>query len=107
MKRLVTILVILAVILIAVLVAGPFYILNEGEQAVVVRLGQIIQVKQDAGLYIKTPFLDDVVKYPKKITSWNGEKQRIPTKENQFIWVDTTARWRISDPKNSMNPSAA
>lgn len=31
--------------------------------------------------------------------SWDGERQRIPTKENQFIWVDTTARWRISDPK--------
>jgi membrane protease subunit HflC len=31
--------------------------------------------------------------------SWDGEKQRIPTKENQFIWVDTIARWKISDPK--------
>ena len=31
--------------------------------------------------------------------SWDGDKQRIPTKENQFIWVDTTARWRISDPE--------
>ncbi|AEJ19341.1 protease modulator HflC [Gracilinema caldarium] len=99
MKRLITFLVIIAVILIAVLVAGPFYTLNEGEQAVVVRLGQIIAVQQDAGLHVKSPFLDDVIKYPKKIMSWDGEKQRIPTKENQFIWVDTIARWRISDPK--------
>lgn len=99
MKRLITVLVVLAVLLIAVLVAGPFYTLNEGEQAVVVRLGQIVDVKQDAGLHIKTPFLDDVIKYPKKIMSWDGEKQRIPTKENQFIWVDTIARWKISDPK--------
>ena len=30
--------------------------------------------------------------------SWDGEAQRIPTKENQFIWVDTTARWRIVNP---------
>lgn len=99
MKRLITVLVVLAVLLIAVLVAGPFYTLNEGEQAVVVRLGQIVDVKQDAGLHIKSPFLDDVIKYPKKIMSWDGEKQRIPTKENQFIWVDTIARWKISDPK--------
>jgi membrane protease subunit HflC len=99
MKRVITLLVILAVLLIAVLVAGPFYILNEGEQAVVVQLGQIVAVKQDAGLHFKTPFLDDVIKYPKMIMSWDGEKQRIPTKENQFIWVDTIARWRISDPK--------
>jgi len=42
--------------------------------------------------------VDTVVKYPKKIMSWDGDAQRIPTKENQFIWVDTTARWRIVDP---------
>ncbi len=36
--------------------------------------------------------------YPKKVLSWDGAAQRIPTKENQFIWVDTTARWLISDP---------
>ncbi|WP_304221759.1 protease modulator HflC [Gracilinema caldarium] len=99
MKRLISILVVIAVLFIAILVAGPFYTLDEGEQAVVVRLGQIVEVKKDAGLHLKTPFLDDVIKYPKKIMSWDGEKQRIPTKENQFIWVDTIARWRISDPK--------
>jgi len=35
--------------------------------------------------------------YPKKILSWDGEPQLVPTQENQFIWVDTTARWRIVD----------
>lgn len=99
MKRFITLFVILGILILAVLVVGPFYTLDEGEQAVVVRLGQIIAVKQDAGLHLKTPFLDDVIKYPKKIMSWDGEKQRIPTKENQFIWVDTIARWKISDPK--------
>lgn len=99
MKRFITLLVILGILILAVLVVGPFYTLDEGEQAVVVRLGQIIAVKQDAGLHLKTPFLDDVITYPKKIMSWDGEKQRIPTKENQFIWVDTIARWKISDPK--------
>ncbi len=99
MKRPITILVVIAVLFIAILVAGPFYTLDEGEQAVIVRLGQIVEVKKDAGLHLKTPFLDDVIKYPKKIMSWDGEKQRIPTKENQFIWVDTIARWRISEPK--------
>jgi membrane protease subunit HflC len=44
------------------------------------------------------PLIDNVVYYPKKVLSWDGAAQRIPTKENQFIWVDTTARWRISDP---------
>jgi membrane protease subunit HflC len=39
------------------------------------------------------------VKFPNKVLSWDGDAQRIPTQENQFIWVDTTARWRIADPQ--------
>jgi len=81
-----------------ILIAGPFYILNEGEQSAVVRFGQIVSIQTDAGLKFKSPFVDNVVIYPKKILSWDGEPQRIPTLEKQFIWVDTTARWRISDP---------
>ena len=47
----------------------------------------------------KVPFLDQVVTYPSMLLSWDGDAQRIPTKENQFIWVDATARWRITNPQ--------
>lgn len=78
--------------------AGPLYIVNEGEQAVVTRLGQIVESRTEAGLYGKIPFLDAVTFYPAKILSLEGDQARIPTKENQFIIVDTTSRWKISDP---------
>jgi membrane protease subunit HflC len=48
---------------------------------------------------VKVPFIDDVVRYPKRIMAWDGEQKSMPTKEKQYIWVDVTARWRISDPK--------
>ncbi len=99
MKRVLTLLIVIAVVIVGILVAGPFYVVNEGEQVVVVRLGQIVDQKEEAGLYLKTPFLDEIIAFPARIMAWDGERQRIPTKENQFIWVDTTARWRISDPK--------
>ena len=98
MKKTFIIVAAIAIVVAGVFIAGPFFILNEGEQAVVVRFGKIMKVYQDAGLKFRSPFVDDVIKYPKKLLSWDGEKQRIPTKENQFIWVDTTARWRIADP---------
>ncbi|HET7838600.1 MAG TPA: protease modulator HflC [Rectinemataceae bacterium] len=98
MKRLIIILVVIAIVAIAFFATGPFYVLNEGEQAVVVRLGKIVGVEKDAGLKLRSPFLDVIVKYPKQVMPWDGEPQRIPTKENQFIWVDTTARWKITDP---------
>lgn len=98
MKKLTTTLVILVVLLVIFVLLGPFFILNEGEIAVVTRFGRIVNTHEAAGLKIKVPLVDTVVKYPKKIMSWDGDAQRIPTKENQFIWVDTTARWRITDP---------
>lgn len=98
MKKTITVLVVIGVLLVIFLLLGPFYILDEGEQAVITRFGKIVNTETTAGLKFKMPVVDNVVKYPKKILSWDGDAQRIPTKENQFIWVDTTARWKISDP---------
>jgi membrane protease subunit HflC len=99
MRKLIITLVIIGVALIIISLLGPYYILQEGEQAVVVQFGKIVRAETHAGLKYKVPFVENVVKYTKKIQSWDGDAQRIPTSENQFIWVDTTARWRISDPK--------
>jgi membrane protease subunit HflC len=80
-------------------VIGPYYILEEGELAVVTRFGKIIKTENEAGLKFKLPLIDHIMKYPRKIQSWDGDAQRLPTEENQFIWVDITARWRIIDSK--------
>ena len=98
MKKFATVLIIAVVLFVIVVLLGPFFIVYEGEQAVVTRFGAIVNATTDTGLHFKMPVIDNVVKYPKKILSWDGDAQRIPTKENQFIWVDTTARWKISDP---------
>lgn len=88
----------IVVLLIIFLFMGPFYIVNEGNQVVITRFGSIVDTHTDSGLYFKIPFLDKVTTYPKLVLSLDGDEQRIPTKENQFIIVDTTSRWRISDP---------
>ena len=99
MKKPFSKLIIVAVIIIGFFVAGPFYIINEGEQAVIVQMGRIVRVVTNAGLYLKVPFIDEVVRYPKRIMAWDGEARSMPTRERQFIFVDVVARWRIADPK--------
>ncbi|MCL2265040.1 MAG: protease modulator HflC [Treponema sp.] len=99
MKKLVTTLTVIFIIFIALLIAGPLFVINEGEQAVIVQFGRITRVITTAGLKVKIPFIDEVIRYPKKIIAWDGEAQTIPTAERQFIYVDVVARWRISDPK--------
>jgi len=99
MKKIYTSLIIIAVILMGIVIAGPLFVINEGEQAVIIQLGRITRVITEAGLHVKVPFIDEVIRYPKKIMSWNNNPQTIPTAERQFIYVDVVARWRISDPR--------
>ena len=99
MKKAIITAIIVVALLVIVMILGPFYILQEGEQSVVTRFGAIVKVETEPGLKFKMPFVDTVVRYSSKILSWDGDAQRIPTKENQFIYVDPTSRWVISDPK--------
>jgi membrane protease subunit HflC len=98
MKKLITITVVVIVVLIGVVAAGPFYVIDEGEQAVIVQMGKLVDVITDAGFHIKVPFIDEVVRYPKRIMAMDGEQKSMPTREKQYIWVDVTARWKIADP---------
>ena len=99
MKKPALVAVVTFVIFFGVIVAGPFFVVNEGEQAVVVRFGQIVNVVTDAGLNFKVPFIDEVHRYPRRIMTWDGEARTVLTAERQLIFVDVTARWRISDPQ--------
>jgi len=97
-KKIISLGIVVFVLFIFLIIGSPFYVLDENEQAVVTRFGKIVKVETEAGLKLKSPFVDNVTKYPKKILSWDGDAQRIPTKENQFIYVDPTSRWQITDP---------
>ena len=99
MTKQIKVLIVLAALIVAVILMGPLYVINEGEQAVIVQFGRIVNVVTDAGLHIKIPFIDEVVRYPKRIMAWNGEQRGIPTLERQYIIVDVTARWRIANPQ--------
>ncbi len=99
MKRFVTIVVVAGAALLIFLMLGPFYVVQEGQQAIILQFGRIVNSKTTAGLALKAPLIDQVVRFPKKIISWDGEPTEVPTQERQFIFVDTTARWRIADPE--------
>ncbi|WP_010253662.1 protease modulator HflC [Treponema primitia] len=91
--------IVIAVIIIGVIWAGPLYVIDEGEQAVIVQMGRLVNVVTEAGLHVKIPFIEEVVRYPKRIMAWDGEQKSMPTREKQYIWVDVIARWRIADPQ--------
>ncbi|MEJ2699532.1 MAG: protease modulator HflC [Desulfuromonadales bacterium] len=75
-----------------------FFVVNEGEQALVTQFGKPVGGVSQAGLHFKIPFIQDVHFFERRIMKWDGDPNQIPTKDKKYIWIDTTARWRISDP---------
>ena len=91
--------IIVALIFVSILLArGSLYVVNEAEQAIVTQFGKPVGEVVNRGLHFKLPFVQDVNRFEKRILKWDGDPNQIPTKDKKFIWIDTTARWRISDP---------
>jgi len=91
---------IVIVLLVASLIVlkGTFFELNEGRQAIITQFGKPVgKPITSAGLHVKTPFVQEVRYVDKRILSWDGYPNQIPTKDKKYIKVDTTARWRVVD----------
>lgn len=83
----------------AIAFAASAYTLDEAEQAIIVQLGAPVgDPVTEPGLHFKLPFVQEVRRFDKRLISWDGDPNQIPTRGEQFISVDTTARWRIADP---------
>ena len=92
--------VISAIVIFALIIVAwdGFYILPEGTQAVITQFGKPVgEPVIDAGFHIKTPFVQTVNVFEKKILIWDGDPNQIPTNDKTFVFLDITARWRISN----------
>lgn len=86
-------------IAVAIVFFASIYTLDEAEQAVIVQLGAPVgDPVTTPGLHFKLPFIQEIRRFDKRVISWDGDPNQIPTRGEQFISVDTTARWRIADP---------
>lgn len=90
--------VIVAVLLLAV-ASSALYTVGETEQVVITQFGKPVgKPITTPGLKVKMPFVQTVHAFDKRFLEWDGDPNQIPTKDKRFIWVDSYARWRITDP---------
>jgi modulator of FtsH protease HflC len=100
--------IIVVVVAILLVLSGTFYTVEEGQQAVIVQFGRPVgETVTEAGLHVKLPFVQGVRRFEKRLLTWDGDPNQIPTKGREFIWVDTTARWRIADAKKFLENVAS
>lgn len=90
---------VVAAVLLAVVGSNAFYTVDETERVIITQFGKPIgEVIDEAGLQIKTPFIQTVNRFEKRILVWDGSANDMPTKDKLYITVDTFGRWRIKDP---------
>lgn len=98
MKQIAQFFLIALVLLGIVVVYDGFFVLEEGNQAVITQFGRPVgDPVTDAGLHIKMPFIHTVELFDKKIQIWDGEPNQIPTNDKTYVYLDITARWKIVD----------
>ncbi len=98
MKQILQFLLVGLVLLAVVVVYDGFYILEEGKQVVVTQFGAPVgDPVTEAGLHLKMPFLQQINTFEKKIQIWDGDPNQIPTNDKTFVFLDVTARWRITN----------
>lgn len=76
------------------------FIVDEREQAVKFRLGEIVQTEFPPGLYFQIPFLNNVKKFDKRILTVDLKPERFLTSEKKYVIVDAFVKWRIADVSN-------
>jgi len=82
-----------------IVLLNAFYVVSETKQVIITQFGQPIgDAVTKPGLHLKVPFIQKANYFEKRWLEWDGDANQIPTKDKKFIWVDTYARWRISNP---------
>jgi len=100
-KRILTILLILFVLLVGAIAAGnrdlgPVVITREGTQQIIMRFGDVVN-ETEPGLSWRVPFIDEVRTFERRLLYLNTEQDVIQTKDQERMVVDNYAMWRITD----------
>ena len=87
-----------AIIVLMAFASGALFIVDETKQVVITQFGKPVgEPIISAGLHFKVPFIQQAHYFEKRLLEWDGDPNQIPTKDKKYIWVDTTARWKIVD----------
>jgi len=82
-----------------IIVSGAVYVVPEPQQVIITQFGKPVgDPVTDPGLKFKVPLIQKAQYFEKRFLEWDGDRNQLPTKDKRFIWVDTYARWHITDP---------
>ena len=75
------------------------YVVHETEQVIITQFGDPVgDAVTEPGLKFKIPFVQKANFFDRRYLEWDGDRNQIPTRDKKFIFVDSYARWQITDP---------
>jgi membrane protease subunit HflC len=86
-----------------IVIFNTLFIVDQREQAIVVQFGEPRRVinapgQSEAGLHMKTPFVEDVVRLDRRNVGQEVDQEEILSSDKQRLVVDAFIRYRVSDP---------
>ena len=89
--------IIVFVVLLAIVVNAAVFTVDETEQALVIQFGRIIRSVDEPGLQVKVPFIQEVLKYEKRLLRYDASPAEFLTKDKKTLVVDTYTRFKINN----------
>jgi membrane protease subunit HflC len=94
---------ILTVVAVLLVIGGIFamsalFIVDQTEQALVLQLGQPRRVIRTPGLWVKRPFVENVIFYDRRLLDFEPPPEEVIASDQKRLVVDTYTRYRIIDP---------
>ena len=88
----------IVIIVALVLLRQALYVVDETEQVIILRFGEVVGTRTDPGLNVKAPFVDTVVRLDKRILRIDAPPVSMPDQDKENLVIDIYARYRITDP---------
>ncbi|MFB9223741.1 protease modulator HflC [Paracoccus cavernae] len=97
MKRLLKTLALPIIVVVGFVVVAAVYIVDVRERVLVMRFGEVVEVRETPGLYVKVPFIDQVIRYDARILGLLTRPMEVTPLDDRRLMVDAFARWQIVD----------
>jgi membrane protease subunit HflC len=75
------------------------FVIKESQQAVVLAIGKVKEVKAEPGLHFKAPFYEQVIMLDKRILETDSKAEELQTVNKEVIMLNSFTKWRIGDAK--------
>ncbi|MEO6667142.1 MAG: protease modulator HflC, partial [Nitrospiria bacterium] len=97
-KQLIALWTIAALIVLFLLGAWPFFVVDLTQTAIVIQLGKPVRTITEPGLRLKIPSIQNVVYFDKRLLDYDAASQDVITTDKKSLLIDNFAKWRIKDP---------